>query len=422
MTDSALTDVPRLRLFSASGVELEYMIVDAESLDVRPISDRLLAAAAGAPAGEHPGDVELGDISWSNELALHVVELKTTDPATDIEILPRQFQENVERANALLATEGARLMPTAMHPWMDPHREMQLWPHDNSPVYEAFHRVFDCRGHGWANLQSVHLNLPFADDAEFGRLHAAVRLVLPLSPALAASSPVMDGHLTGILDNRLEVYRTNAARIPSVSGDVIPEPVFSQTEYGRVIFQRMYRDIAPHDPDGVLQHEWLNARGAIARFDRGAIEIRLLDVQECPLADLAIVAAVRGLLEALVEERWTSVAEQQEILTAPLAAMLRATSRDADEAVIDDVSYLRHFGITDVPRLTAQELWRHIVESLALPPDSPWRSPLECILQRGPLARRILRSLGRNASPDVLRGVYGQICDSLAAGVLFDEG
>jgi hypothetical protein len=32
----------------------------------------------------------------------------------------------------------------------------------------------------------------------------------------------------------------------------------------------------------VLRHEWVNARGAIARFDRSAIEIRVLDVAECP--------------------------------------------------------------------------------------------------------------------------------------------
>ncbi|HAL85576.1 MAG TPA: hypothetical protein DCM31_01010, partial [Deferribacteraceae bacterium] len=37
----------------------------------------------------------------------------------------------------------------------------------------------------------------------------------------------------------------------------------------------MYRDIAPYDPECILQEEWLNSRGAIARFDRKAIEIRL---------------------------------------------------------------------------------------------------------------------------------------------------
>ena len=43
----------------------------------------------------------------------------------------------------------------------------------------------------------MHVNLPFADDAQFARLHAAIRLVLPLLPALAASSPIAEGSVIG---------------------------------------------------------------------------------------------------------------------------------------------------------------------------------------------------------------------------------
>ncbi len=65
--------------------------------------------------------------------------------------------------------------------------------------------------------------------------------------------------------------------------------VFTEENYRRQIFQRMYDDIAPLDPDGVLQDEFLNSRGAIARFDRGSIEIRVINIQECPAADLAVL-------------------------------------------------------------------------------------------------------------------------------------
>ena len=37
----------RLGLFEGWGIELEYMIVDRATLDVRPIGDQLLRAAAG---------------------------------------------------------------------------------------------------------------------------------------------------------------------------------------------------------------------------------------------------------------------------------------------------------------------------------------------------------------------------------------
>ena len=203
---------------------------------------------------------------WSNELALHVIELKTNGPASRLEPLVKLFQEQVCRLNTILQPMGAQLLPTAMHPWMDPDRELKLWPHEYNPIYEAYNGIFDCRGHGWANVQSTHLNLPFADDDEFGRLHAAIRLLMPLLPALAASSPIVDRALTGLADYRMEVYRSNSRPVPSVTADVIPEPVYSRGDYEQKILQRMYRDIAPLDTQGVLRHEWLNSRGAIARF------------------------------------------------------------------------------------------------------------------------------------------------------------
>src|SRR5690349_4720839 len=131
-------DAP-LSLFEACGLEMEYMIVQDGSLSVAPIADQVLRDATGQPTPE----IEWGDVSWSNELALHVIELKSTDPATELDTWPDRFQQQVALINARLASLGARLMPTAMHPWMDSLREMRLWPHDGSAVYEAFNRIFD---------------------------------------------------------------------------------------------------------------------------------------------------------------------------------------------------------------------------------------------------------------------------------------
>jgi gamma-glutamyl:cysteine ligase YbdK (ATP-grasp superfamily) len=373
-------------------------------------------------AGGYESEVDLGDVSWSNELVLHVIELKTSGPSPSLEPLPCAFQEHVGRINRLLEPLGGQLMPTGMHPWMDPSCEMRLWPHQHNPIYEAYDRIFDCRGHGWANLQSVHLNLPFAGDEEFGRLHAAIRLVLPIMPALAASSPIIDGRPSGLLDTRLDVYRTNARRVPSITGRVVPEPVFNRRDYQRRILQRMYDDIRPHDPKGILQHEFLNSRGAIARFDRGAIEIRVLDAQECPAADVAVCAAVAGAVRALVEERWSSSRAQRAFATEPLHEILMTTIRGADQTVISDRQYLDQFGFS-AARCSAAELWLHLCET-ACPktanPETSWAAALGVILRRGPLARRILGSLGGDASMVRIREVYRAMCECLAEGTMFE--
>ena len=407
----------KLCLFDGYGVELEYMIVDASSLAVRPLCDKLLLA-------EHNSldDVERGAIAWSNELVLHVVELKTNGPAQSLEGLPEQFAADVRHINRILMGLKARLMPTAMHPFMDPLKETQLWPHEFNSVYESFNKIFDCRGHGWANLQSTHINLPFGDDAEFGQLHAAIRLLLPILPALAASSPIFGGKVSATLDARLRFYADNARRVPAVSGQVIPEAASSRKDYETRILARIYRDMADHDPQGVLQHEWVNARGAIARFDRSAIEIRTLDVQECPLADLSIAAAVVAVLQALVAQRWLPAAQQQAWPIAPLVALHRDCIVHGPDAVIKDAAYLKAFNFPDGKAATAGELWHHLIQSVwpaSAPQAAPWRAPLQIILQQGPLAQRIVRALGDDTSRQNIKAVYQELCACLEAGKLF---
>ncbi len=405
-----MSDATPFHLFQVFGVELEYMIVDAATLDVRPITDRVLYEVVG----DYLPEIEMDELAWSNELALHVIELKTNGPAASLAPLAALFQRHVRRINELLQPMGALLMPTAMHPWMDPDRQLKLWPHQYNPIYATYNRIFDCRGHGWANLQSTHLNLPFADDEEFGRLHAAIRLLLPILPALAASSPVVGRQLTGLADNRMEFYRRNSLRVPSITAQVIPEPVFTRAAYEQRIFQPMYGDIAPLDPAGVLRHEWLNARGAIARFDRNTIEIRVLDVQECPAADLAICAAIVGVLQALTEERWSSVAAQQSVPVEPLAKIFLSTIRDADQTLIDDAAYLAQFGV-EADQMSAGELWKLLRTQVSILPAC--HDALETILRQGPLARRIERALDGDLTR--LESLYRDLCDCLAEGRMF---
>jgi glutamate---cysteine ligase / carboxylate-amine ligase len=409
-----MSPVSALPAFAGYGIELEYMIVDRQTLAVSPIADTLLFAAAGGATT----DVSRGHFGWSNEIVLHLLEIKNIQPDPALEPLVAGFQAEVNLINHLLQPLGARLMPTAMHPWMDPAAETRLWPHGNAPVYQAYDRIFNCKKHGQANLQSMHLNLPFADDSEFARLHAAIRLALPILPAIAASSPIVDGKRSGYLDARVEAYRTAVQRVPSVIGKVIPDTINSRAEYALQVLAPMYRDIAPLDPHGVLQHEWLNARCAIPRFDRNAIEIRVIDVQECPKADLAIAAAATAVVRALYDASWSSLAMQQAIGTDALVKILHACIRDAEAATIDDTAYLRLLGFPD-QKCLAGELWRHLIEATSPAISGTWREPLRLLLEQGPLARRILRAVAHDTSKAHLHAIYGALCDCLEGGRMF---
>ncbi len=397
------------KLFEVTGIELDYMVVQRDTLRVLPIVDQLFQDVTG----QLTSDVEHGEVTWSNELASHVVELKTTRPARRIPAFRRRFATEVRAINDALATRQAMLLPTAAHPLMDPLTETVIWPHAHNEVYALYHRIFDCRGHGWSNRQSTHLNLPFATDEEFGKLHAAVRMVLPLIPALAASSPLLDGKATGFLDSRMEAYLHHQERLPALMGSLIPEAVFTQEDYYRIVFDPIGRALAPYDPEGLLDHHVANSRGAVARFDRGAIELRVIDAQECPGMDLAIAELITALCRAMAKGRWTSTYLQRAWSETDLLPIFLQTIKDAGRAVIANKDLLLMFGVMKEQRMTAQRLWEHIVQELRGELSEDARVLIDHILSKGCLAQRILARTGRKPSTEKVRQVYAELAACL---------
>jgi carboxylate-amine ligase len=171
----------------------------------------------------------------------------------------------------------------------------------------------------------------------------------------------------------------------------------------------------------VLRDEFLNARGAIARFRRSAIEIRLMDVQECPLADLAVCALVVEALKFLLSGETCDLEQLQDVPMHSLHTALIDGIRRANQATIADREYLSLFGL-DVPRLEMGRVWAHLFEiarrrGLA----GEFHAPLEHILNAGPLASRIAESSREKET--LVRGkmerAYRQLCDCLKEGRLF---
>lgn len=400
-----------LGLFEGFGVELEYMIVDRKRFRTLPLADKILIDENGAVTNE----ISLGDINVSNELASHVLEFKSAGPTDNFVKLERGFRHSIAEINKRLRRFGAILAPGGMHPFMDPTNESNLWTHGNRDIYEAYNRIFDCRGHGWFNLQSCHLNLPFANDAEFGKLHSAIILILPYLSALSASSPYKDGAATEFLDTRLSVYSGNQAKIPQIAGHVVPEAVFQRATYERLILQKSYEAISPYDPNKLLQFEWLNSRGAIARFDRNAIEIRVLDTQECPQRDLAICSLIIDLLEDLCQ------IDQNQLETLAL----RFTPEERKEQFMNVARYGRGAAIdlndiVEALRLPGTpvdvgDLWRHILRHLAKGKRiKRYIDTLNDIIEGGSLSERILSANGPAPSRKALEETVSQLSQSLA--------
>ncbi len=396
-----------LHLFEAVGIELEYMIVNEQSLKVNPIADEVIKSLTG----EYTSDAEYRNIGWSNELVLHVIELKTPEPVTTLKNLDEEFLTSIKKINDFLKNFNSVLLPTGAHPLMDPFKDTKLWPHEYNAVYEAYDRIFGCTGHGWSNLQSVHLNLPFAGDEEFGRLHAAIRILLPVIPALTASTPIIDGRITGYKDTRLFTYAQNQKKIPSIAGAVIPERAFSKNDYENIILKRIYKDIAAFDSESILQNEWLNSRGAIARFDRNAFEIRIIDIQEAPKVDLAVAFIIFESLKNLVNEKRLDYEGQKRWTEQSLASVYNDVVKCGENTIIADEDYLAVFNL--LPKSTAKNILEKLISEIDFSGYEEFKIIIDNILSLGTLSTRIIEKLKNDYSEKNIISVYKMLSGCL---------
>ncbi|MFD1162838.1 glutamate-cysteine ligase family protein [Hwangdonia seohaensis] len=400
-------------LFDVYGIELEYMLVNKDTFKVAPQVDELLTKKAG----ELKADVENGDIAWSNELVAHVIELKTNGPTENTDDLAEKFHANILEIDALLQPLNLQLLGSASHPLMNPNTDTQLWKHSYSEVYALYNTIFNCKGHGWSNVQSTHINLPFYDDKEFEKLHAAIRIILPLLPGLCASSPILEGKITGFKDTRLEFYKTNQKEIPELTGLVIPERVFSKLDYHATIFEPIKKAIRPYDKNKILDQHFLNSRGAIARFDRNAIEIRLVDIQESPKADIAICALIIEVLKALVKKEFAVLKEQKSWIKEALFTILNDAIKHGEDSVIEDEAYLKLFNLK--PTASVKDVWKHLYQSVKSTLHKSHHEAIELILEEGTLATRLLKAVGNDTSENHIVSVYRDMQKCLKTNTLF---
>ncbi len=403
-------------LMTSFGIELEYMVVNKTTMDIMPIVPEFFEKLFGSFTNE----IKHASITWSNELVCHVIELKNDIPVSDLKKLNLDFQIEIKLINDELKAFNAILLPTAMHPWMNPDTETKIWPHENNEIYSSYDRIFSCKGHGWSNLQSMHINLGFSNDKEFEKLHAAVRLILPLIPALSSSSPIFESKLGTHLSSRLAFYLENQRRIPSIIGSAIPEQAWSKAEYENKILRPMYKDIAPLDTENVLQYEWLNSRAAIPKFERDSIEIRLCDTNENSFVDMSIAIFWTKVLKTLIKEEWISLADQKSFSEVELKKILVSNVKDGPKALVSDAKYLDLWEMDD--EATSKEVLVQIYESLKYEKtEVQYQKPIEYILNHGTLSERILKSLNNDFSKAKMIEVYQRLSRCLNE-VKFFEG
>jgi gamma-glutamyl:cysteine ligase YbdK (ATP-grasp superfamily) len=260
-----------------------------------PISDKIIKDYCGKIINF----IELPSFTFGKEMQLHVMEIKANQPFKT----PFEFEETMQTAvstlNQIVQKQGAMLLGTGMHPLLK-LQDTGIWPHYHNKIYRQYGKIFDLNQHGWLNIQSFHLNLPFQKEADAIQTHNQLTNLCAYLPAISASSPIYEGKKGSDIDNRMQFYKVNQKEVPSISGDVIPEYVSSIDQYKRDVIEQYSQDLANAGADKTLLHrEWVNSRGVIFRFDRCALEVRVMDEQECIKSDVALACFVRAALRGL---------------------------------------------------------------------------------------------------------------------------
>jgi carboxylate-amine ligase len=388
-----------------------YAIVDRDGLQPLDLAEDLFRSA-GAVAGDR---VDRGTVAWQHGSAAHLIVLHMVRKVKLNAALRRKLKAEVRMLNERLLRFDAMLLPTGAHPFLLP-ASTAPWSGERDPLHVLPGTVFDRRVQGWVNSMGATVGLPFGTDEEFARLHAAIRLLMPILPALCASSPLLEGKRTGFLDSRLEALLHVHDDQPEFSGSIIPEAVFTQEDHDREVLGPIARVLAPFATRNDLDHEAVNARGAVTFFDQGQIELRTLDVQEHPGIDLDLLEFVLVVLKALMSGRWVSTYLQRAWDENDLLGIYLQVIKDAGSTLIANRDYLLMFGLLKQEQMTARRLWQHLFVELYDELGEDTRTHVGAILEQGCLASRILARTGREPDRDGIIKVYKELATCLAEG------
>jgi gamma-glutamyl:cysteine ligase YbdK (ATP-grasp superfamily) len=247
--------------------------------------------------GSIVNEFTFGGINVSKELQKHVIELVPSTPHTSLAEMERMLFDGLTRFHH--ATGGRYvMMGLGMHPFLTLDRTA-WWDHEDIEIYDVYDRLFDLRQHGWLNIQALQVNVHYDNEAHMVAMFDRLRSLIPFLVAVTASSPMVEGRLTGVMDNRLLYYRDNQKRVPLICNNIVPERLESRKQHDDII-ESIYGELRKIGGDE-LCHEWIDSRGVVLRYHRECLELKACDEQECLRSDMAVTAFVLSLLRADVE-------------------------------------------------------------------------------------------------------------------------
>lgn len=250
------------------GIEEEFMVLDAASLDLVPRFEELRDAAALE-------DPVLSE-AIAGELISSEIEIRS-GKGEDVHDALRRQRDVRARLFALAEGRGIALGATGTHPWADYREQRNI-------DTEHYHRVVDGLRYVARrnNTFSLHVHVGTHDLDRAVRACDRLRPVLPLLLSISANSPYLDDRDSGLHSARSQAFTKSFPRcgIPDAFGS-----------------WKAYRDYVQFliDTNSIVEYTqvWWSIR---PHLSFGTVEVRICDAQ----SSAAEAEALTGLITACV--------------------------------------------------------------------------------------------------------------------------
>ncbi|HEY9696836.1 MAG TPA: glutamate--cysteine ligase [Trichocoleus sp.] len=241
---------------------------------------------------------------------------------------------------------------------------------------------------------SIHINVGISDPETLMRACRLVRLEAPLYLAMSASSPFLDGQLTGFHSTRWGLFPKTPAHVPLFD---------SHAHYIRWTEEQLVKGTMQN-----VRHLWSSVRpnGDRRPYSLNRLELRICDLVSDPIALLAITALLEARLLQLIADP-----SLDPLVSSTLPADDRAEALIAltDENEIQAAKFsldaeLRHWkdGRKILARTWIEELYQEVWETAKKQGFSCFLMPLKKLLREGNEAQRWLKQIERGSNPEAV--------------------
>jgi predicted glutamate--cysteine ligase len=255
---------------------------------------------------------------------------------------------------------------------------------------------------------SIHINIGISDPETLMRAIRLIRVEAPLYLALSASSPFLEGKVTGSHSSRWSVFPKTPAHVPLFDG----HRHYIQWTEEQLVLGTMQN----------VRHLWSAVRpnGDRRPYNLNRLELRICDLMTDPIALLAITALLEARITQLIENPSLdplslSSLSAEELVTLTDANELAAAHRSLD-------AELRHWkdGSPIMARDWITALYEEVWGYAKAKGFSCFLLPLKKLLREGNEAQRWLKQIEQGLTPhEVITGAIASVAEQEAA--LSDE-